>query len=96
MIIKVPDVLGSALTNWKTTTVGILSFAFAIVQALGTHSLSEAAHNPVLLLALIGAALGFFGKDGNVTGGTKGQPSTPEALTAANQEHSTVNPPVTK
>jgi len=39
------------------------------------------------------AAFGIVAKDANVTGGSVGQPSTPEALHAANQAPSIANPP---
>jgi hypothetical protein len=83
--------------NWKTSLMGLISAAAAFVlYAQSSHMVNF----PTWATALAGfvqigglAGLGLTAKDFNTTGGTVGQPSTLEALTAANQQPHSTNPP---
>lgn len=85
----------SALTgSWKTTLVGLVAVVLGVLQGYsGGGGVSGALHDPKVQMLLLLGILGFFSKDFNTTGGTKGVPSTPAALAAANQAPSTENPP---
>jgi hypothetical protein len=82
-------------TSWRTTLVGVAAAFYAAWNGFGDGSISMAIHDPRVQLAVFAAALGYLAKDSQVTGGTVGQPSTPKALDAANQAHSTTNVPIT-
>ena len=81
------------LKSWKTTLFGILAALVGVAQGIKIHSWSMALRDPTVQLAIASAVIGVMAKDSNVTGGTVGQPSTPEALTAANQAPSPIAPP---
>jgi hypothetical protein len=82
MTINIPT---PSLTSWKTTLSGVASVVLGVLQASKHTTLSEIVNDPLVWFALVIALLGFFAKDGNVTGGTTGQPSTQKALAEANQ-----------
>ena len=85
--------------SWMTSTVGLLSAIYPVAQTFKTFQTGDwqrLSHDPLFYIAMLGAVQGWVSKDANVTGGTVGQPSTTEALAAANQNPSEVNPPVTK
>lgn len=76
--------------SWKSTAVGIGSLAYATYQTyMGPGGISGAIHDPAIVGTFILGVMGLIVKDGNVTGGTKGQPSTVTALAAANQAPAT-------
>lgn len=88
-------------TSWKTYLSGIIAAAPTFV--LWAPTVYPTIHFPPMVMAIAAfvqmggiVAMGRNAKDYNVTGGTIGQPSTPSALTVANQEASTLNPPVPK
>lgn len=54
----------------------------------------QAVKDPAVQTFLVMGILGLLAKDFNVTGGTAGQPSSPQALMDANQHPSVANPPV--
>lgn len=58
------------MKNYKTTIVGALLAAVVAIQPL--LSTGEIDYKQLVMAALI-AALGYFAKDHDVTGGTKGQ-----------------------
>jgi len=53
------------LKDWKTSTVGVLSFAIALIIAY--TALPKGATASVVALALLRAAVGFLQKDAGVT-----------------------------
>ena len=74
--------------SWKTTTMGFLAAIYPVAQgfkAFQTGDWKTLSHDPIFWGAMIVAVQGWVGKDGNVTGGSVGQPSTPQALADANQ-----------
>lgn len=77
------------ITNWKTSLFGML---FAVATAIGTGTV-ETSPRIQKIAAIVMAAAGagglFSAKDKDVTGGSKGQPSTVAALAAANQAPAT-------
>jgi hypothetical protein len=74
-----------SFASWKTTLTGIASLLIGAMQTYHHTVILDALKDPQVLLALaVGLGL-LFAKDGNVTGGTKGQPSSLEALSVANQ-----------
>ncbi len=79
--------------SWKSTLVGLVAAIWAVVSGLEIHDWSAALHDHGIQTKLMLAVLGFIVKDGNVTGGTSGQPSTPKALIEANVAPSEVAPP---
>lgn len=82
------------LKSWKTTLTGAASLTLGIISASSYHGDWVAAlHDRGIQLAIAIAVLGFVSKDGNVTGGTSGQPSTPQALADANVHPSDLNKP---
>lgn len=88
----------SFLINWKTSATGLATVlgALATIITLLSHNPIDMNSVSTAVLALIGGFGLLFAKDGNVTGGTVGQPSTTSALVAANQAPSPVAPPVVK
>lgn len=85
------------IASWKSTFIGLASAVIAVVQASSYRGDWVAAiHDRSVQMAIVVAALGWVAKDSNVTGGSKGQPSTPEAVVAANQAPSSTNPPEEK
>ena len=82
MTINIPT---PKITSWKTTISGIASMALGVLQGTKHTTLAQAFQDPLVQFALLVGLLGIFAKDSNVTGGTKGTPSTPEALAEANQ-----------
>lgn len=83
----------SSLTSWKTSLSGIVLGALGFFQAYQIHDWHKVMEDPTTLGLFAAAVLGLNAKDGNVTGGSVGQPSTAAALTASNVQHSAVNPP---
>lgn len=83
--------------SWKTTAIGIASLTYGSYQAyMGPNGISGALHDPVVIGSFFLGLMGLFTKDHDVTGGTKGQPSTTVALAAANQAPATgINSPQT-
>lgn len=86
--------------NWMPTVAGLISAATSLVMFLqqgGYYQFPMWAIG-VAMFANVGglAGLGIVSKQFNVSGGTVGQPSTPEALQKANQAPSATNPPVPK
>ena len=78
------------LTSWKSTTIGIAAIALGAYQAyMGHDGIVGAIHDPAVQTLFVLGVLGLIAKDHNVTGGTKGQPSTVTALAAANQAPAT-------
>lgn len=66
------------LTNWKTTSAGILSIIGAGYVIYNGHGSQESVMGGITgILAGLGL---FFAKDGNVTGGTKQQPGVREIV----------------
>lgn len=94
MTITIPDLPKGLLKSWKTTLGGAVAAALGFFQAYQIHNFHDIVRDPTTLAMFVLAVIGFVAKDGDVTGGTKGQPSTPEALQAANQAPSSDNPPV--
>jgi hypothetical protein len=77
-------------TSWKSSAAGIASIAIGAIQLYrGGQGIAGAIHDPVVQLFFVVGVLGLVTKDGNVTGGSKGQPSTVTALAAANQAPAT-------
>jgi hypothetical protein len=74
--------------SWMTSLVGLLSAIYPVAQgfkAFQTGDWKTLLHDPLFYIAMLGTAQGFVSKDAQVTGGTSGQPSTPQALKDANQ-----------
>lgn len=86
----------SLLVSWKTTIVGAISLIMAAFRASNDASFAAAMHDPAFQTTVILGVLGLLAKDFNTTGGTVGQPSSAEAMLAANQSPSAANPPGTK
>jgi len=87
--------------NWMPTLAGLISAAASFVmfaQYGGFYTFPKWAMGLALFANAGGlAGLGITAKQYNTTGGTVGQPSTPEALAAANQAPAIgANAPVTK
>lgn len=84
--------------SWMTTTSACISAAASFIlfaQFGGYYTFPKLVFAFAMFCSIGGMAfLGITAKDAGVTGGTRGQPSTPEALAIANQAPSTVNPPV--
>lgn len=85
--------INNALTSWKSTVAGALAAAILIGYYIYTKQ-------PIPFQAIV-TAIGFLGlgsvvKDGDVTGGTRGQESSRTALYRAGQAPADVlnNPPV--
>ncbi len=77
--------LKSFTASWKTTALGVISLAYATYQTyMGPGGVQGAIHDPTIVGGFILGLIGLFGKDGDVTGGTKGQPSAKQALQEAN------------
>lgn len=92
--ISVPDIFPA---SWKSTLVGVGSAVIAVIQASSYHGDWLAAiHDRSVQMAIVVAILGWVTKDSQVTGGRIGQPSTPDAVEAANQAPSPINPPEPK
>jgi hypothetical protein len=83
-----------ALTSWKSSFIGVAGVFLAALQAHNAPTWSAAFHDHGFQMAILIGILGWVAKDSNVTGGTKGQPSSPSALADANQEPSKSKPPV--
>jgi len=85
------------MKSWKTTATSAISAVSAFVLfASQAHMVVFPGWITSLAVFTMAGGLASFGvvaKDKNVTGGDVGQPSTPQALTDANQAHSAVNPP---
>lgn len=81
------------LTSWKSSLVGLAGVILTVVTASQDSTFGAMIEDPKVQIALLIGILGFVAKDGNVTGGTVGQPSTRTALIQANQTPSLVNPP---
>lgn len=81
------------MTNWKTTLSGLIAAgaSFVIFGQQQGYIHPPAWLSGIAMFVTIGgfAALGVTSKDRDVTGGTKGQPSTVSALAAANQAPAT-------
>lgn len=71
------------LKSWKSTLVGLVAAVWAVISGIEIHDWNAAIHDHGIQTKVMLAVLGFIVKDGNVTGGTVGQPSTPEALADA-------------
>lgn len=86
------------MKNWMPTLAALISAAGSFVlfaQNSGMYTFPKLAVALALFMNVGGlAALGITAKQFNVTGGTVGTPSTPEALAVANQAPSVINPPV--
>jgi hypothetical protein len=86
--------------NWKTTVTSAISATASLVlfmQQLHYATFPNWLTGIAMFCSIGGlAAFGIAAKDKDVTGGTKGQPSTPIAIMEANQAPSTVNPPIPK
>lgn len=80
--------------NWLPQLTGVIAGALGFLQAYMIHDWHTVVKDPITLCMFVLALNGFVSKQSNVTGGTVGQASTPEALHAANQAPSVVNPPV--
>jgi hypothetical protein len=74
-----------SIASWKTTALGAASLFLAAMQTYHDPTWSIALHDPQVQTTVALGILGLLAKDSNVTGGTKGTPSTPAALRAANQ-----------
>jgi hypothetical protein len=74
-----------AMKSWKTTLSGVAAVTLGVLQGFHHATLLEAVKDPLVQMGLFVGILGFFAKDSAVTGGTIGQPSTPQALSDANQ-----------
>lgn len=74
----------NTIKSWKTTLIGIASLILGIIQTYN-EGWAMAIHDPKVQMAVLVGVLGMLAKDGNITGGSVGIPSTPEALAAANQ-----------
>jgi hypothetical protein len=95
--IKLPASMGS----WKTSLVGIISLVVAAWQGyqvtVANGSLLMALEDPKVQMFILSGIGLLLAKDAGVTGGTRGVPSTPQALADANQapatgEHAPVGP----
>ncbi len=74
------------IKSWKTSAAGLIALLVGAWQAQAAGmTLSQALHDPAVQLALITGIGLMLAKDTNVTGGTVGQPSSPQALRDANQ-----------
>jgi hypothetical protein len=71
--------------SWKTSLLGILSLFVSAWQGFHDPTMLAAIQDPKVQMAVLVGVIGLVAKDGNVTGGTSGQPSTPQALADANQ-----------
>jgi len=85
------------MKNWMPTVAAAISAAASFVMFAQFGNFLEVP-KWVMGLAMFAqagglAAFGIVAKQYNVTGGSVGQPSTPEALHAANQAPSVANPP---
>ena len=84
--------------NWMPTLAGLITAAASGVLFMQQGGYYNFPHwvMGLAMFANIGglAGLGITAKQYNTTGGSVGQPSTPEALAIANQAPSTINPPV--
>lgn len=80
-------------TSWKSTVVGLAGVLLAVFSASQDPSIQAMVLDPKVQIALLLGVLGLVTKDSNVTGGTVGQPSTPEAIQASNVAPSASNPP---
>ena len=74
-----------SFASWKTSLTGVAGVILGVMQTFKHTTLSETINDPLVWYALVMALLGFFAKDSNVTGGTSGQVSTPQALADARQ-----------
>jgi hypothetical protein len=85
------------MKSWKTTVTSIISAIGAFVlfsQFGGYYNFPKIVLGFAVFMQAGGlAAFGIVAKDSNVTGGTVGQPSTPQALIQSNTAASKVNPP---
>ena len=79
--------------SWKSTLVGLIAVIFGVVQGFQSTDWHTLIADHSFQTKVLVALLGFIVKDGNVTGGTVGQPSSLEALTDANQAPSRISPP---
>jgi hypothetical protein len=62
-----------------------LSLFVAAMQSMNDANIAVAVKDPRVWTAVLIGLIGLLAKDGNVTGGTVGQPSTTKALADANQ-----------
>lgn len=74
----------NSLNNWKMSLLGLASLIFAVIQASKITPWTNAFTDPPTQMALIIAALGFFGKSQSTTGTAsnpravvKGEPDPP-------------------
>lgn len=73
------------IKSWRTGAAAFILVVVGIIQGAHQPSLKAALEDPSVQLSIISAAGLALAKDYNVTGGTVGQPSTPQALADANQ-----------
>jgi len=89
---------GYDVKNWMPTVAAVISAAGSLVMFLQLGGFADFPKwaMGICLFAQAGGltAFGIVTKQYNVTGGSVGQPSTPQALADANQHPSVVNPPI--
>lgn len=90
MTITIPS---PSLGSWKTNVAGAISGGYGFLQLYKIHDWHAIYQDPQVFLAFV-IALGFFNaKDNNMTGGSKGQASSSQALLDSNVAPSPVKPP---
>lgn len=83
-----------SMKNWKTTLSGVVLAALGFFNAYQIHDWHLIYKDPITLALFVSAILGLSAKDNNVTGGTVGIPSSPQALLDSNVAPSPVKPPI--
>jgi hypothetical protein len=63
-------------SNWKTTVAGLVGAIFLAIKPIINGDFKLSQDWPTLVGAVLVAALGFFAKDHDVTGGTPSTPAT--------------------
>jgi hypothetical protein len=90
--VVIPTFPPSFAKSWKTSTVGLLSAIYPVVQGFKAFQAGDwhaLFHDPLFYGAILVAVQGLVSKDAQVTGGNSGQPSTVAALKEANQAPAT-------
>lgn len=84
MTINIPT---PKIKNWKTTLAGVAGYVAVFIQVMSQYQIggfTQALKNPTVWLGFLVSSGLLAAKDGNVTGGSVGQASTPEAIRDSN------------
>jgi hypothetical protein len=79
--------------SWKTSLSGGILAGLGVLNAYQIHDWHSFIKDPITLGLFVAAIMGLSSKDSDLTGGSRGQSSTPQALLDSNVAPSPVKPP---